>query len=561
MAADNLMSRGADIALDESTAARRRIHVFLALAGAPITGKSGTASVRISKNGTSAAGGGSVTEIDSVNLPGHYYYEATSGEVDTAGFFVAQVTDTGVDDFNVLVNVRKITEDLNDLSAANVNTEADAALSDINLDHLMAVAVTGTDVVDDSVIAFLASKSATADWDTFDNTTDSLEAATDGDFNATQKASINTEADTALTDLRLNELMVLALTGQPTSGSLFGDLSEDDAGTQRFTANALEQAPALTVVLLDTTVATIVTPDTVFTLTAGSDVDDAYTDQVVVLYDADNSNYPQLRAITNYVGSTKTVTVNQDVDFTIAISDPVKILATHPGLQDIAGSLVTVTGSCDVDTGDPLVMNTDLTEATDGHYDGQVVLMRSGALTGRSAVVKQYGSAGGTLTLWSPGFGTETPGVGDDFQLISFSASNPIAIADAVADEALSGHTTAGTLGKVVSDIDADVDQSLSTTESNIRGTDGDDLKDISDQIDGVPAGSTTDLLGAVLSTSPTAGTVEQALLAALGDGLGRWVRDNDKLRIYDPEGEVLLWTFRLTGPSNLPASAREKDV
>lgn len=65
------------------------------------------------------------------------------------------------------------------LTAAQVNTEADTALSDINLDHLMKVAVAGADVTDDSVIAQLVSKSATSDWDDFDNTTDSLQAITD----------------------------------------------------------------------------------------------------------------------------------------------------------------------------------------------------------------------------------------------------------------------------------------------------------------------------------------------------------------------------------------------
>ena len=65
------------------------------------------------------------------------------------------------------------------VSQANINTEVDTALSDIALDHLMAAAVTGPDVVDDSVIAQLASKSGTADWDSFDNTTDSQEAIAD----------------------------------------------------------------------------------------------------------------------------------------------------------------------------------------------------------------------------------------------------------------------------------------------------------------------------------------------------------------------------------------------
>ena len=68
---------------------------------------------------------------------------------------------------------------LNNLSAAQVNTEVDTALVDIGLDHLLSATVTGTDVVDNSIVARLVSKSATADWDTYAQTTDSLEALRD----------------------------------------------------------------------------------------------------------------------------------------------------------------------------------------------------------------------------------------------------------------------------------------------------------------------------------------------------------------------------------------------
>lgn len=55
---------------------------------------------------------------------------------------------------------------------------------------------------------------------------------------------INAACDTAIETYRLDELMTAALGSQPTAGSLLGDLTEDDAGTQRFTTNALEQAPS-----------------------------------------------------------------------------------------------------------------------------------------------------------------------------------------------------------------------------------------------------------------------------------------------------------------------------
>ena len=57
--------------------------------------------------------------------------------------------------------------------------EVATALTNIGLDHLVFVAVAGADIADDSIIAQLASKSGTADWDSFDNTTDALEAISD----------------------------------------------------------------------------------------------------------------------------------------------------------------------------------------------------------------------------------------------------------------------------------------------------------------------------------------------------------------------------------------------
>lgn len=73
-----------------------------------------------------------------------------------------------------------ITSDATDASFdAIIQSECDDALVGRNLDHLLHVAVTGTDITDNSVIAKLVSASATADWDDFVNTTDSLQAIRD----------------------------------------------------------------------------------------------------------------------------------------------------------------------------------------------------------------------------------------------------------------------------------------------------------------------------------------------------------------------------------------------
>lgn len=54
-----------------------------------------------------------------------------------------------------------------------------AALTLLGLDHLLAAPVSGADVADDSLAARLVSRSSPADWDSFDPTTDSLEALRD----------------------------------------------------------------------------------------------------------------------------------------------------------------------------------------------------------------------------------------------------------------------------------------------------------------------------------------------------------------------------------------------
>ena len=75
--------------------------------------------------------------------------------------------------------LKALIDGLNDISAADVNAQCDAAIETYGLDHLVSAAVIGADIADDSIIAFLASKSGTADWDSYDNTTDSLEAISD----------------------------------------------------------------------------------------------------------------------------------------------------------------------------------------------------------------------------------------------------------------------------------------------------------------------------------------------------------------------------------------------
>lgn len=105
------------------------------------------------------------------------------------------------------------------VTIGQLSTQNLADMASIGLDHLLSVAVVGTDVTDNSALAYLASSAATADWDTYVNTTDSLEAA-----GAVTLAAINTEVDTALVDINLDHL-ASAATAVVTDGSIISELT------------------------------------------------------------------------------------------------------------------------------------------------------------------------------------------------------------------------------------------------------------------------------------------------------------------------------------------------
>lgn len=125
---------------------------------------------------------------------------------------------------------------LNDVSTAEVNAEVDAAIVTYGLDHLVQAAVVGADVADNSIVAKLASKSATADWDTFNNTTDSLEGARDATaaeitaLNDLSAAEVNAEVDEALAAIKLDRLVAVAgLDTDVTDNSLLAQLASKAA--------------------------------------------------------------------------------------------------------------------------------------------------------------------------------------------------------------------------------------------------------------------------------------------------------------------------------------------
>ena len=121
----------------------------------------------------------------------------------TSGANIALAKGTGVTGFN-------------DLATSDI----DARLVAIGLDHLVQVAVTGTDITDNSIIAKLVSKSATADWDSFDNTTDSQEALRDNLATATALAAAKTVCDSTLAIVGTTGVAIAAATQQAIADTL-----------------------------------------------------------------------------------------------------------------------------------------------------------------------------------------------------------------------------------------------------------------------------------------------------------------------------------------------------
>ena len=112
------------IAKDEATAARRRFHFAMFEDTDGVTPKTGltfaAADIKLSKNGGAEANSaGTATEV----AGGDYYYEATAGEVDTAGTLKIRIVKSGYRTYRVIVKVDPPVGFLSAQAKADVNAE------------------------------------------------------------------------------------------------------------------------------------------------------------------------------------------------------------------------------------------------------------------------------------------------------------------------------------------------------------------------------------------------------------------------------------------------------
>jgi len=80
-----------------------------------------------------------------------------------------------------------------------------------------------------------------------------------------------------------------------------------------------------------------------------------------------------------------------------------------------ASAEVIITGAAETGTLSTTVMTTDLTEATDDHYIGRVIIWTSGVLLGQATDITDYAGSAGTLTYTAV---TEAPSNGDTFLIL-----------------------------------------------------------------------------------------------------------------------------------------------
>lgn len=228
-------------------------------AGAPVT-LGGTPAVSIYiDGGTTEITAGVTLTVDFDSRTGYHVVEidasADAAYVAAADYRVVITTGT-VDSVSVVgVEVGSFSIENRAIDAAVIQGAAgaamDAAITTYGLDHLVSASVAGVDVADNSILAKLVSKSATADWDDFVNTSDSLQAMRDQLATAAVTDSIFTNMATAaaLTTVGNNVTAIVSYLDTEITAilnilnNLNTALESDGATGYQFTALALENAP------------------------------------------------------------------------------------------------------------------------------------------------------------------------------------------------------------------------------------------------------------------------------------------------------------------------------
>lgn len=124
-----------------------------------------------------------------------------------------------------------------------------------------------------------------------------------------------------------------------------------------------------------------------------------------------DSNSTQLGAIVSDTNELQTDDIPGTLVTIDALIDAIK--AVTDNLSASAGVLIT--GTAEAGTLSTTAMTTDLSESTNDHYNGRVIIWTSGVLTGQATAITDYQGSDGMLTYTAT---TEAPGEGDTFVIV-----------------------------------------------------------------------------------------------------------------------------------------------
>lgn len=228
---------------------------------------------------------------------------------------------------------------------ANWDTEIESEVNDalvaLNLDHLMKTAVANnadmtTEVADGTVLSnIMTSDSDTSGYTVADDSLEGISDSGGGDATSSNQTTI------------INHLTDVKGTGfAKDTHSLTDILGDTDELREDWTNGGrldllLDAVKAVTddMKVLDTTIASVDTTDTIFVLTAGLTSNDDINNAVCSFYDNTGSIWSGPRKVDDWVNATKTLTVDTDVGFPVQAGDRVIIWNVSYATTAAAGSV------------------------------------------------------------------------------------------------------------------------------------------------------------------------------------------------------------------------------
>ncbi len=349
--------------------------------GEPITGDAAniTANLRIDGGAANAVDDTNPTELED----GYYYFDITQAESNGDSIVICPESSTAnVEVIGVpgaawprqadsLVATAASIAALNDapaVSAVAIRTEIDS-----NSTQLAAIVADTNELQTDDIPGLIAALNDAP-------AVSAVAIRTEIDSNSTQLAAIVADSNELQTDWANGGRLDLILdTAAASSGGGIG-------------------------AALTTTIATLAS-QTSFTLTAGSADDDAYNGWVLVVTDQSTSTQKALGVIEDYVGSTRTVTLETDPGiFTMATGDTVEVvpaLATG-GLSDQAKLDINTevdTALSDYDAPTRAELTADINSVLNAA--GQVVTGTLQSATATTAVLAASTSIADDLINWA----------------------------------------------------------------------------------------------------------------------------------------------------------------